>query len=424
MGKFFSDKVETAVHKIYKSYSRDEIQSGFDLLLEAGKENDGDAYYFLAKYYTQDDTIREYIPFEENDDLAGEYIKKSILCGSALGVLEAVHRCELPPLVRKKMPFKNLREAFDIVLTKAESGCDFCQVAIADTYYYDDIIQINGTKEMLDKYSTRQSYQNWAFPIADEWYIKSFQNGLSWGFLNYTDIQNNFTKNKKRINEAIKILADADNPEFQDKFADILFKQKDYTQMLHYLSRAEEKNYLPVLSALISLGDCYIDQENYGKALSHFLKLIKNSNINENHPEYCKIKYTIARLYFLETADIQTDHVKSFQLFQELAASEYPYSYVMLGYCYQHGNGIDIDYDKAFFWLSKALEDIENCAEPATAYYCLGNVYAYGWGAEKDISKGISFYDKAIAMGNPAAKLAKSRFRKKFFIFGDWVQVK
>ena len=49
MGRFFSDKVETAIRYIYYDLGAQRGQEGFRLLQEACREGDADAYCLLAR---------------------------------------------------------------------------------------------------------------------------------------------------------------------------------------------------------------------------------------------------------------------------------------------------------------------------------------------------------------------------------------
>ena len=58
-----------------------------------------------------------------------------------------------------------------------------------------------------------------------------------------------------------------------------------------------------------------------------------------------------------------------------------------LGKCYSEGLFVDIDYNKALFWLNKVLEQDE-----CEAYNRLGVMYYYGFGVEKNENKSVELY--------------------------------
>ena len=92
MGRFFSDKVETAIRYIYYDLGAQRGQEGFRLLQEACREGDADAYCLLARcLYGQEYTWLGH-DFPVDEDAADELIYQSVMMGSALGTLIAM-RC-------------------------------------------------------------------------------------------------------------------------------------------------------------------------------------------------------------------------------------------------------------------------------------------------------------------------------------------
>ncbi len=70
-------------------------------------------------------------------------------------------------------------------------------------------------------------------------------------------------------------------------------------------------------------------------------------------------------------------------------------SQMILGEMYLDGIGVDIDHQKAFYWLSKAAQagDIE-------AQYLLGFMYENGLKVQKNISRATKWYTKAALQGD------------------------
>lgn len=69
-----------------------------------------------------------------------------------------------------------------------------------------------------------------------------------------------------------------------------------------------------------------------------------------------------------------------------------------LGYCYYFGKGVKEDNDKAFMWLSKAVD--ANCPK---AFYWLGCCYEYGYGTDKNMEKAVELYSKGADLGDPSS---------------------
>lgn len=90
---------------------------------------------------------------------------------------------------------------------------------------------------------------------------------------------------------------------------------------------------------------------------------------------------------------------EAFEWFDKAAAQDFVEAYVELGHCYDKGNGVAVDKEKAFECFSYA------------AYR--GNVDGFYWCAEiyynddkrKDIAKAFRYYKKAAEMGDTVAQV-------------------
>lgn len=69
-----------------------------------------------------------------------------------------------------------------------------------------------------------------------------------------------------------------------------------------------------------------------------------------------------------------------------------------LGERYYLGKGVEKSGDKAFMWLSKAVD--ANCPK---AFYWLGGCYQYGYGTDKNIEKAVELYTKGADLGDPSS---------------------
>ena len=96
-----------------------------------------------------------------------------------------------------------------------------------------------------------------------------------------------------------------------------------------------------------------------------------------------------------------------------LANSGYPKAMSRLGYTYEKGLGVRINYQSARQWYDKA---IANGSKRALAR--LGFLYERGLGVTKDPGKAIELYNKAIAAGNSFA-LARLG---QMYLQGEYVQ--
>lgn len=138
MGRFFSDKVETAIRYIYYDLGAQRGQEGFRLLQEACREGDADAYCLLARcLYGQEYTWLGH-DFPVDEGAADELIYQSVMMGSALGTLIAMRCGVMNKELQEAMPLASLKAAYDIILEKAEAGDAFCQMVIGNVYYWYD----------------------------------------------------------------------------------------------------------------------------------------------------------------------------------------------------------------------------------------------------------------------------------------------
>jgi len=73
--------------------------------------------------------------------------------------------------------------------------------------------------------------------------------------------------------------------------------------------------------------------------------------------------------------------------------------YVGTGNAYYDGHGFERNYTKAIEWYKKAVEQ-----EYGDGYYCLGNCYYYGSGVHKNTFIAVDYYEKAMAKGHEQAQ--------------------
>jgi TPR repeat protein len=106
--------------------------------------------------------------------------------------------------------------------------------------------------------------------------------------------------------------------------------------------------------------------------------------------------YDLGCLYFNGNG-VKSDiyYQKAFELFKKSAEEEYSDGIMMLGYCYCHGVGINIDREKAVELYQKAA----NLGNGKAQYY-LAISYEKGNGTEKDIDKAIYWYIKSARQGD------------------------
>ena len=134
MGQFFSDPVEQALEYIYYDLCVGKGDQGMQLLETASFYDDGDASCVLAHCLRGRLYVWTGHRFPKDDNRARKLLYKSVLQGSALGMLMAMRSGELRDWLQDEMSSVRLQESFDIVLKKAEGGEPFCQYVIGNFY--------------------------------------------------------------------------------------------------------------------------------------------------------------------------------------------------------------------------------------------------------------------------------------------------
>lgn len=425
MGQFFKDKVEEGIRLVWMTYDKEAMYKGFNLLQEAADEGDADGYCFLARCYMGGQYVWDGARLPEDDAKAAEYVKESILRGSAIGVLCGMRCGALTPGARKKMPFSNLKEAFDIVLKKAEAGHAFCQMAIAHAYYWGDLIdimsEIEGVKEVMESFPTEDAYDVWAYPIAIDWYTKAFSKGYGFGFNNFKKIyekgKGGIAPNPFMVERWMKIFADGGDVLQQINYGFELQKRGDNKLAFHYYQLAANAG---DACALYNLGCCYLSGRGIKEDSSMALRCFQQGA--DLGDEDCM--YHVGYAYYEGVNGVEEDNAKAVYWLSRAAQKDCFSAYPQLAMCYQQGWGVEKDHDAAFRLFRQAETHIDSYSNIFKRYVWngLGNAFAFGNGAPRDIALGVAYYDKAIALGDTFAAQNKAHFKKT--IFSKWKQIK
>ena len=144
MGRFFSDRVETALKYIYYDMGAGRGQEGFQLLQEAVWDGDADACCLLARCLYGPEYTWPGHDFPVDEQTGDELMRRSVLGGSAIGTLLSLRSGVMDRQLAQAMPFGSLQEAFDLVEDKAEHGEPFCQMLIGNVYFWGDFVTVQG----------------------------------------------------------------------------------------------------------------------------------------------------------------------------------------------------------------------------------------------------------------------------------------
>ena len=418
MGKYFNDKVEEAVSLIWTQFDIDKMRHGAELLAEAANEGDADAVCFLARCYMGKYYVWEGAGFPVDGTRAADYIKDSVLKGSAIGTLCAMRCNELTPSVRKNMPFKTLKEPFDEVLAKAEAGHPFCQYAVGNAYFWGDMIEIDQL-DLEKDYPTEQDYNNYAYPIALKWFEKAVQGGLTLAVSNiraiYREGCKSIDKSEEMARKWERIGADMGDPKLLFNIGTYYEQEENYQEALTFYEKAAA---LGDDGGYMNAGWIY----EYGngvdidlkRAFEYYLEAAKRGNVNAY--------FKVGDFYFIGEG-VEQDYAKAAFWLDKAAGEEYEWAYPQLAYCYLKGKGVQQDYKTAYRLLKKAQEkkDELNDMFNGITLNCLGEMHANGLGGlEENIKQGVAYFKEAIECGNNDAKLNMALYKKT--LFGKWVR--
>jgi TPR repeat protein len=97
------------------------------------------------------------------------------------------------------------------------------------------------------------------------------------------------------------------------------------------------------------------------------------------------------------------DYLKALDIWLPLAQKEDAPSQAGVGFIYHRGLGVDVDDQKAFFWLRKAAEH----GQPE-GQMMLGTLYFYGQGVARSYIQAYAWCDVAQDGGNADAEFCRS----------------
>lgn len=411
MGRIFSDAVEQALEYIYYRDRDQRGREGFALLEQASAEGDGDASCVLARCLSGDGYVWNGHGFPEDGRRAVKLLHQSVAQGSALGVLVALRSQELTPSVQKKMPFASLKEAFDIVLEKAELGDAFCQYTIGNTYFWWDFQRIQDKgRDSFPSEAAYKSYLRENISQCEGWFLRAYQGGMH---LAGNNLNHYYTKGDEDIippqpekaKNIWKMGAEYGYPVQQYNYAKQLDAAGDKAGAFEWFRKSSEggERY-----AWFYLGRAYEQGEGTEKDARRAVQCYERMLSYGMEPATAN---RLGAMYF-NGEGVERDYAKAFQLISRAYAHGSDWGVYYLGTMYFYGRGVQQDYVKAREILEKV--DWNN----KEVHYCLGVIYGQGLGVAADIPKAVDHLQKAG--GFQPAKEELLRYRKT--LFGKWVR--
>ena len=126
---------------------------------------------------------------------------------------------------------------------------------------------------------------------------------------------------------------------------------------------------------------------------NHLSKVIEKAEAGDKIFQSC-----LGTMYY-KGDGVSIDYEKAFYWIKKAAAQEHINAMYNLGYMYWSGEGTLEDYEKAFYWFSTAAEQR---FAPAQNY--LGMMYRDGRGVDEDFEEAFIWFSIAAEQGNSEAQ--------------------
>ncbi len=380
MNQIFDSRVEYAVKNIWQTPADGNGAEAMRKLMEAAEEGDGDACYFLARCYFGSCFVDPVLGFEDNDELGEQYLQKSLELGSAVGMLGALRVGGFEPKDDRYVypPYNSLVEVWKEVEKKAKAGQGFCQFMLGAACYYGDAPYIFGVEERLWEKAMVQ-YRKEAIAWLDKSIANGYERGIGMMVSIYSEGEYGIPENEQQRNRYIQIGADKKLGRFEYMLADLYEENGEIGKAKELYERAiEHCEY----DAYFKLGRFYTFdgalQRNLVKAKEYFeLALDKGE-------EKAGCWNRLGEIYFYGGDGIQVDYDKAFSYLRN-ARSKNDWCSDMLGTCYLKGLGTPVDY-------TAARNEFEIYESECLSSIGLGEIYAYGLGVEQNIKLGIQYF--------------------------------
>lgn len=414
MATVLSNEVKQALQDIYYNERTGRGKEALALLERASQAGDGDATCVLARCYCGRQYVWAGHRFPEDDDKAIQLLHKSVEQGSALGVLVALRSGELTPSVQKRMPFANLQEALDKAVELAEGGDAFSQYVVANSYFWWDFLRIqNKGKDSFPNHAAFKAYLKENISKCEDWFWKALRGGMYFAANNLNKYykegdEDIIAPQPEKARDLYKIGAEAGHPIMQAIYADNLTEEGRKEEALRWYKEAAEGGHP---GAWYDVGRCYFTGEGVAQDEAYAVKCFeKELAQNPIHQGSCNL---LGKAYLFGQG-VPLDYAKAYQyLSTAYYKQDSTWGVFYLAKCSFNGWGTPQDYGKAMEFMNKMT------FENPEADYMRGFIYARGLGGvPEDIKKGCTYLQKA---GN-FDKAKEELLHYKKTLFGKWVR--
>ena len=246
---------------------------------------------------------------------------------------------------------------------------------------------------------------------AINWFAKSTLNGNASAAYKLAVLYENgevIPQDNEKAFLYYQISAELDNPYACYKLGNIYLEKGDIPQAIKNFEQAADKN---ISHAWYRLGQIYSDEQYgvldteksnvcYSKALNQYI-----SDYNDNPDSFTA--YRIGQMY-LEAKGTNQDISQTINWFEKSVQQGNTEAAYQLGYIYKsdvYGVRNDVLSNKYFSSaLSDYLNEFKKNPYDTDLAMRIGTFYNYGLGVEHDINRAISWYKKAVELGNQKAQ--------------------
>ncbi len=415
MGKYFSDVVDNAIEAIYYTFDKERAAASLQPLADAANAGDGDAAYILSRCTSGPQYSWRYHPFQEDDAVTEQLIRKSIVDGSAMGVLGAMRCGMLTPEMEEAMKahYPTLKDAWNAVYEKAEAGCLFAMNMIGNTYFWLDVVRIEGkgpesfpSKEAFGQYLRDSELK------CVPWFQRAFEGGMGFAGRNLYNLYNDgddgtFPPDKEKALALARLGAELGYPNWQEQYAILIEKEDGRIREALDLYFAAAKQ--GQLSSWYYIGRTFHEGKLVPKDCVQAMKCYE---LGLQDPGQIGCANRAGELLFQGKDGIQQDYARAVQLFEQAHSQKNTWGNDMLGTCYLFGYGCVKDPARALM-LFQEVDYSTNLLN-----YGLGTIYTEGLGVPQDIKKGVEYFQKC--KNYAPAQEAMLKFKKT--LFGKWVR--
>lgn len=415
----YSPEVTEAISLVWTSYDLASMQRGYAMLADAADAGDGDALCYLGRCYLGEEFVWAGGGFDEDEERAAEYVAESVRCGSASGVLLALRMGILDEELRDEMPFESLREPFERVRAMADAGNPFCQYMVGNAMFWGDWLEIEGG-EAAARFDSEEAYDAFAYPVAADYYERSFRGGLTCAWGNYRSIYESDLADVSidRYEEFFELVTETGDPLVCNDYGKYLQDEYgDHEAAFACYMKALDRGDMP---SAYNVAVCYARGEGVAQDLARaFEYYLVAARAGSAHAQF-----QVGNFYFEGRGPIARDYAVAVPWLERAHAGDGEDVGPMaeLALCYQRGWGTPPDDGRAYALLARLEERLDELWEPVDAEVlaALGVAYAFGRGTRRDLERGIAYLDRAVEYGSEEGRRQRARFVRSFFGLGGW----